>query len=163
VVDFGHAKQIFKEVDVFPSIVLVQRPTEGPKPKSARLCSIPREQLRVDDLSQQIEREGVELPLGQLATDAWQLEPKEVNSLLAKIKAHAVPLAEFTGDKPYRGILTGFNAAFLIDTETRDALVAADSKCAEIVKPYVRGQDLDRWLSMGASISSAGGRVRIDR
>jgi hypothetical protein len=30
VVDFGHAKQIFEEVDVFPSIILVEKPTEAP-------------------------------------------------------------------------------------------------------------------------------------
>jgi hypothetical protein len=47
-------------VDVFPSITLVEKPNEPPKPKTARLCTIPREQLRVDDLSEQIEREGTE-------------------------------------------------------------------------------------------------------
>lgn len=50
VVDFGHAKQIFEEADVFPSILVVQKPMEAPKPKTARLCIIPREQLRIDDL-----------------------------------------------------------------------------------------------------------------
>ena len=75
VVDFGHAKQIFEEVDVFPSIIVARRPTDAPKPDTARLCTIPREQLRIDDLSRQIEREGVELPLSQLGADAWQLEP----------------------------------------------------------------------------------------
>jgi methylase of polypeptide subunit release factors len=42
VVDFGHAKQIFEEVDVFPSIILVEKPNEAPKPKTARLCTISR-------------------------------------------------------------------------------------------------------------------------
>jgi hypothetical protein len=63
VVDFGHAKQIFEKVDVFPSIILVEKPTGAPKPKTARLCTIPRGQLRIDDLSVQIEREGTELEL----------------------------------------------------------------------------------------------------
>jgi hypothetical protein len=49
--DFGHAKQIFEEADVFPSIILAEKPNEAPKPKAARLCTIPREQLRIDDLS----------------------------------------------------------------------------------------------------------------
>ena len=58
VVDFGHAKQIFEEADVFPSIIVVEKPNEAPKPKTARLCTIPREQLRIDDLSVQIEKQG---------------------------------------------------------------------------------------------------------
>jgi hypothetical protein len=58
VVDFGHAKQIFEEVDVFPSIILVEKPNEAPKPKTARLCTIPREQLRIEDLLSNARRRG---------------------------------------------------------------------------------------------------------
>ena len=61
VVDFGHAKQIFEEADVFPSIIVARRPTEAPKPDTARLCTIPREQLRIDDLA------------GRLSGKAWSL------------------------------------------------------------------------------------------
>ena len=127
VVDFGHAKQIFEEVDVFPSIIVARRPTDAPKPDTARLCTIPREQLRIDDLSRQIEREGVELPLSQLGADAWQLEPGGVEcDYWRRFKAKGVPLAEFAGVKPCRGIKTGFNDAFLIDTATKESLVEAD-------------------------------------
>ena len=76
VVDFGHAKQIFPDADVFPSIVVTRKPTKSAKPKTVRLCSIPREQLRVDDLGRQIESEGTELPVERLGSNAWQLEPK---------------------------------------------------------------------------------------
>lgn len=145
VVDFGHAKQIFEEVDVFPSIIAVRKPSEAPKPTTARLCTIPREQLRIDDLSQQIEREGVELPLSQLRAEAWQLEPGGVNALLAKIHAKGVPLSDFAGAKPLTGIKTAFNDAYLIDTPTKEALVKADSKCAAVIRPYVRGADIGRW------------------
>ena len=152
VVDFGHAKQIFQEVDVFPSIMVARRPTEEPKPATARLCTIPREQLRIDDLSRQIEGEGVELPLSQLGARAWQLEPKGVTDLLAKIRAKRVPLAAFAEAKPRRGILTGLNAAFLIDQATKDALVSADAACAQVIRPYVRGQDIGRWSSDWAGL-----------
>jgi hypothetical protein len=145
VVDFGHAKQIFEQADVFPSIIVARRPTDAPKPQTARLCAIPREQLRIDDLSRQIESEGLALPLSQLGSDAWQLESAGVNELLAKIRNAAVPLAEFAGTKPYRGILTGYNQAFLIDTPTRESLVASDPRCADVINTYVRGQDADRW------------------
>jgi hypothetical protein len=53
----------------------------------------------------------------------------------------------YLGVKPLYGIKTGFNQAFLIDTATRDGLVRADPKCAEIIKPYLRGQDIERWWS----------------
>ncbi|MDA1054248.1 MAG: N-6 DNA methylase [Planctomycetota bacterium] len=152
VVDFGHAKQIFSDADVFPSIIVARKPTQAAKPNTARLCSIPREQLRIDDLSRQIETEGFELPLEQLGADTWQLEPGGVNGLLAKIRATGVNMREFGNIKPMYGVKTGCNAAFLIDTATRNALVASDPNCAELVKPYLRGQDIDRWHSDWASL-----------
>jgi hypothetical protein len=147
VVDFGHAKQIFVEADVFPSIIVVEKPTEAPKPKTARLCTIPREQLRIDDLSVQIEKEGAEVGLSQLGTAAWQLEAQGVAELLDKLRRAGTPLRTFAKVKPLRGIVTGYNDAFLIDSRKRAELVAVDPACSEIIHPYLRGQDISRWQS----------------
>ena len=139
VVDFGHAKQIFVEADVFPSIIVVEKPTEAPKPKTARLCTIPRDQLRIDDLSVQIEREGADMEVAQLAADTWQLEPKEVFSLLEKLSKLGVPLREFAGLEPLSGIKTGLNEAYLIDHTTHKTILSADPACSGLLKPYLRG------------------------
>ncbi len=145
VVDFGHAKQIFEEADVFPSIIVARKPTESPKPTMARLCMIPREQLRIEDLGRQIETEGMELPLDQLGADAWQLEPPRIPLLMSKIRKNGVPLKDFIGQKPLLGIKSGLNQAFLIDANTRNAIVSEDSRSSQIIKPYLRGQDIERW------------------
>lgn len=145
VVDFGHAKQIFADADVFPCIIVARKPTTAAKPKTARLCSIPREQLRIDDLSRQIETEGTELPLEQLGANIWQLEPDGVTKLLDKITTKGKPLSEISDATPLYGVKTGFNEAFLIDTATRNQLIASDPRSEEIIKPYLRGQDATRW------------------
>lgn len=147
VVDFGHAKQIFEDADVFPCIIVAEKPTSDTKPKTARLCTIPREQLRIDDLSVQIEKEGAEMDVMQLGVESWQLEPAAVMALLNIVHHMGKPLRDFVGVKPLRGIVTGCNEAFLIDSKTRDELVRDDPKSAEIVRPYLRGQDVKRWES----------------
>jgi adenine-specific DNA-methyltransferase len=152
VVDFGHAKQIFEEADVFPSILVVQKPTESPKPKTARLCIIPREQLRIDDLSVQIEMEGADLDLTQLAPEGWQLEPASVVRLLNKIQAAGTTLERLGSVKPYRGILTGLNEAFLISDDCRNELVGQHAGCKGLIKPYLGGGDIDRWHSSHAGL-----------
>ena len=43
------------------------------------------------------------------------------------------------------GIKTGFNEAFIIDNQTKEALVAEDPKSAKIIKPVVRGRDIRRY------------------
>jgi hypothetical protein len=64
---------------------------------------------------------------------------------MQRIRERGTPLAEFLGVKPYRGVLTGLNEAFLIDDGTRTALIRDDPGCADIIKPYLRGQDIKRW------------------
>jgi len=56
--------------------------------------------------------------------------------------------------KIYRGILTGYNDAFIIDGAKKDELISADPKSAEIIRPILRGRDIkkyayehdDQWL-----------------
>ena len=49
------------------------------------------------------------------------------------------------GSAIYRGITTGLNDAFIIDNQTKEALVAEDPKSAEIIKPMLRGRDIRRY------------------
>jgi hypothetical protein len=85
------------------------------------------------------------VPRAVFTKESWTLEPPDVMALLDKIKRNGLPLTEYAGVKPYRGVLTGLNEAFLIDTPAREQLVRADPACAEIIKPYLRGQDIERW------------------
>ena len=41
--------------------------------------------------------------------------------------------------------MTGFNKAYLIDTNTRDKLIASDPSCDSLIKRNLRGQDFSRW------------------
>jgi hypothetical protein len=145
VVDFGHAKQIFEEADVFPCVIVVQKPTEAPKPRTARLCIIPREQLRIDDLCVQIEREGADMDVAQLGADGWQLEPRAVFALLEKMERSGVSLRKLLSLEPLSGIKTGLNEAYLIGSDTCKQVVAAQPDCADLLRPFLRGQDFCRW------------------
>ena len=45
----------------------------------------------------------------------------------------------------YRGILTGFNDAFVIDAATRERLIEEDPNSAELIKPWVNGHEILKW------------------
>ncbi len=152
VVDLGHNKEVFPDADVFPCILVARKPDTGPPPESARVCVLPREQTRVDDLSEQIAAEGVAVPRSRFGADPWNLEPPGVTKLMEKIRVTGVPLKEFIGASPLYGIKTGFNDAFLLDTATKDKLVEADPNCEPLFKPYLRGQDIDRWRAEWAGL-----------
>jgi hypothetical protein len=57
----------------------------------------------------------------------------------------SVPLGEYVKGQFFRGVLTGYNAAFVIDGAKRAELIAEDPKSAEIIKPLVMGRDIRRW------------------
>jgi type I restriction-modification system DNA methylase subunit len=47
----------------------------------------------------------------------------------------------------YRGILTGFNEAFIINESKKDELIKKDYLCAEIIKPLLRGRNLEKYAN----------------
>ena len=69
--------------------------------------------------------------------------------VLDKMKAAGPSLAKWDV-RINRGILTGYNKAFVIDAATRDALIAEDPRSEEIIKAVVRGRDIRRWRARWA-------------
>ncbi len=145
VVDFGHAKQFFKDADVFPSFLIVRRPVEGSYPQDARVCVIPRDMVRIDHLKAQVLDEGNQVSPDRFDEKPWSLEGSPIQDLMAKIRDRGEPLGVYVGSKPLFGIKTGFNKGFLITDNIKDKLIAADPSSKELIRPYLRGQDLKRW------------------
>ena len=78
------------------------------------------------------------------SSESWViLSPIEL-SIKQKIESIGTPLKNWDINI-YRGILTGFNEAFIISGEKKDELIAADPKSAEIIRPILRGRDIKRY------------------
>jgi hypothetical protein len=84
------------------------------------------------------------MPRARLGTGSWRLEDDALADLRRKIVGDRKTLGEVYG-QPLYGIKTGLNDAFVIDRATRDRLVAADPKSAELLKPFLRGENIKRW------------------
>lgn len=166
IIDFGHAP-IFEDADTFPCIVAVRKPnaslciseTESEiepgksEPNSPVIvCPVPREDIANINLTQYVQQHGYQISRNRFTANAWSLEPPAVDELMQKIQRVGFPLKDFAGVKPLYGIKTGFNEAFLIDEATKNSLVQADPKSAEIIKPYLRGQDIKRWSPEWANL-----------
>ena len=84
------------------------------------------------------------MPRARLGAGSWQLENDALARLRNKIVRGRRTLGEVYG-APLYGIKTGFNEAFIIDTPTRDRLVKQDKKSAELLKPFLKGEEIKRW------------------
>jgi hypothetical protein len=103
-VDLGHAKQVFEDADVFPSLLVARKPDAGPEPEEVRVAVIPHDELATEDLGVQVEAWSFPVPRRSLGATAWSLEPPAVATLLEKIRAAGVPLREYAGVKPLYGV-----------------------------------------------------------
>ncbi len=102
----------------------------------------------MDGLPDLLDRHGhPNYPQALLRPSGWTLEDPALIRLFERLMNQGTPLGEYVDGRVYRGVTTGLNDAFVIDRSTRDALVAADPKSAEIIKPWLRGKDIKRWSS----------------
>ena len=73
-------------------------------------------------------------------------------SIKEKIEKLGTPLSEWD-IKINRGILTGFNEAFIISGIKREELISKDPKSAEIIRPILRGRDIKRYSYQYADLN----------
>ena len=72
-------------------------------------------------------------------------------SIMDKMEAVGTPLKEWDVSINY-GIKTGYNDAFIIDDATKEKLIAEDPKSAKILKPVLRGRDIQRYRAKWAEL-----------
>ena len=105
-------------------------------------------------------------------SDAWViLSPIEL-SIKKKIEALGTPLKDWDINI-YRGILTGYNEAFIISTEKRDEILAncqteeERQRTDEIIRPILRGRDIKKygydWAGLWLINTHNGIKGKLDR
>ena len=80
-----------------------------------------------------------------LSADGTPLESPDVLNLLAKLRNSGPPLSQYVQARPTFGIKTGRGEAFVVDSATRDQLIAEHPASADILKPFLHGRDIRRW------------------
>ena len=88
----------------------------------------------------------------------WSILSRLEQSVMNKMLAVGTPLKEWDIRINY-GIKTGYNKAFIIDNQTKEALVAEDPKSAEILKPVLNAR-LIRWFLEQVAPTSGMGTLR---
>lgn len=82
--------------------------------------------------------------------DSWVILSPIEQSIKRKIESVGTPLKDWD-IQIYRGVLTGYNDAFIITTEKRDEILAnciteeEKQKTAELIRPILRGRDIKRY------------------
>lgn len=141
ILDFGDAA-VFEAI-AYPTVVLLERtiPTSSTTFQGYTWQPGPR----VDTFAETFRAEAFAIPQSSLAKTGWRFECDAKRKLLDKLRAAGTPLGEYCQGRFYRGILTGFNDAFIVDRVTRDRLIKEHKSSEAVLKPFLRGRDVKRW------------------
>lgn len=140
VVDFGDL-QIFEGVTTYPAILTMKR---GAAPKGHDLRFWKVDALPENNFQATWEKAAGPYPQAALGAGSWELENPALRALRDKIRKGKKTLKDVYGS-PLYGIKTGLNAAFVIDSATKERLCTQDPRSAELLKPFLEGKDLKRW------------------
>lgn len=157
IIDFGGHK-VFESATVDTCIVIFEKqyPTEdktnppfskgglGGFSNEVRFVNISDDYQNSYDLAVYITEKGFCIPQSKLSPQHWTLADDRVLRLKEKIERFGTPLKKWDV-KIYRGVITGFNEAFIIDNETKERLCKEAPKSAEVLKPILRGRDIERY------------------
>ncbi|EJW8985723.1 Eco57I restriction-modification methylase domain-containing protein, partial [Campylobacter jejuni] len=92
-----------------------------------------------------------EFSQNSLSKESFTFSDENTSALKVKIERIGTPLKEWQGLNIYRGILTGYNEAFIITTEKRNEILAnckdeaEKERTAKLIRKMLRGRDIKRY------------------
>ena len=166
-IDFAGVK-IFESATVDTNILLFAKAVNEHK----TLCAVTNKQNKdsVKNLSVFVQQSGSECEFSN--SDSWVILSPIEQSIKRKIEAVGTPLKDWDINI-YRGVLTGYNEAFIISTEKRDEILAncqtedERARTAELIRPILRGRDIKRygynWANLWLINTHNGIRGKLER
>lgn len=144
-IDFS-SFQVFEAATVDTNVLIFRKQKrESPVPA----CLVDSSFSRSIPLATFVNRNCIDLD--DLTSDSWVITGKEEYAIKKKIEKIGMPLKKWNIGI-YRGILTGFNEAFIIDGKKRNALISEDPNSDEIIRPILRGKDIKRYYYKFANL-----------
>jgi type I restriction-modification system DNA methylase subunit len=151
IIDFGGYSVFEQTVDT--NIILFQKT----KPQKIHRVGFVNIRNNTDDPITQIKENISSIPQQKLSISAWTLADERVLRLKEKIERTGRPLKEWDV-KIYFGIKTGFNRAFIIDTQKREEILRnckseKERRLTEqLIRPILRGRDIGRYYYRWADL-----------
>ena len=144
-IDFAGVK-IFESATVDTNILLFSKSNN----QHETVCAVTNKQNKdsVKNLSDFVQQQSNICDFN--SSDSWVILSPIEQSIKKKIEAVGTPLKDWDINI-YRGVLTGCNEAFIIDSEKRDEILAncqtedERQRTDELIRPILRGRDIKRY------------------
>ena len=97
-----------------------------------------------------------------LSEKGWTFADSSVLNLKKKIESAGKKIKDWEGVKIYFGIKSGLNEAFIINEKIKNELVKKDKEALEIIKPILRGRDIERYKILFANLYLIVSKIGLD-
>lgn len=134
--DFGQV-MIFSTAIVHSNILLFQKNRYNNEFKGCQFSN-----AKTNSLDQYF-RDNV-ISLDYFTEEVWALSDPKLINIKIRLERKAVKLKNWNVEL-YRGVLTGYNDAFIINEESRNNLISIEPKLEQIIKPILRGRDIRKY------------------
>ena len=144
-IDFSGNK-IFENATVDVNILLLEKTANTGQTESVTLEKDFR--LSAENLSLYVHQHATHMTF--TASESWVILSPIEESIRRKIEAVGTPLRDWD-ISIYRGVLTGYNEAFIISTAKRDEILAScqteeeRQRTEALIRPILRGKDIKRY------------------
>ena len=142
ITDFGELP-VFETAATFPMIFVARKGKDHHS--EAIFTQVKSLEDPYPDILAIVRKSGYSLPNGAINGSKWRIIDAKAGSLIKKMERAGKTLGEYVGGDIYRGILPGFNDAFIVSREKRDELIKADPKCKSVIKAMVYGDEVRKW------------------
>lgn len=143
-IDFGDLS-VFKGATTYTCIPIVSPKSNAKQASHTLVYAANIKTLDFKSLSDYIKENEFKLSTQNLDDSSWILGSEVEKRILLSLRQKGISLKEYVNGKIYRGIVTGFNEAFVISEQIKDELISKDQKSIEIIKPYLAGKDIKRY------------------
>lgn len=141
IIDLGGYK-VFESATVDASIVCFRKAITASN--KVKVLNLKNDFAKYNDLNIYSNDFAYSMEQSKLETRCFTFGNNAILALKEKIESIGKPLKDWDV-KIYRGVLTGFNEAFIINTGTKERICREDPKSKEIIKPILRGRDIHRY------------------
>jgi len=143
-IDFGNV-QVFDTATVDTNILILQNKLKTKKHESKEVFAVRFSNefnLLESNIKDFVAQNGYYL--SNLNQNSWVVGEKDIYNIKDFIEEQGTPIREWSLNIN-RGIVTGYNEAFVIDSKTRESIIKQDPNSADIIKPMLRGKDINAW------------------
>ncbi len=143
-IDFAGFK-VFDSATVDVNILNIEKRSPSGRTQA---CSIKKEGFDIEKMSDFVQQQSAICDFS--TSDSWVILSPIEQSIKRKIEAVGTPLKDWDINI-YRGVLTGCNEAFIINSGKRDEILSncqtddERNRTAELIRPILRGRDIKRY------------------